>query len=333
MTMPLALQTGAPNNMLLYILIGMTVLILVALGKRFFVNLFETITAPAASMHHHGRSETFFFSFMVVLFGGLIGALVLTALQPKVHDTFVQVAKDTGRELAQGNGNPNYRDTAADWADNKILNNLETYVEGNLIWLPGVALAMWFVVGFMFWLFSKMFGAQTTLGNFLGALSYGYFFYSIGFALYLPSLIKAWTNMLFALPAAPDMDGLTIAGAVLMFYGAILIAIGVVNSSEITIGQFIVCFILYAILAGGSMSALQYYQFMPKAATFSSEVKSLDPSKAGYRLPGANGGGGAPPPPPSPPPSEGTRKPGGVDHGDQNRHPGRGGGDSSSEGE
>jgi hypothetical protein len=333
MTMPLALLQGAPDKMLLYMMIAITVLVAIALGRRFFVNLFEVITAPTASLHHHGRNETFFFSLMVVFLGGVIGALALTVAQPQVQQGMQDLSQSVGHELAQGNSNPNYREMSATYATEIISTNIDTYVTANIPWLPAVLLAFWLIVGLLFWLLTKMFGAQATAGNFLGSLSYGYFFYGIGFALCLPAIVKLLTNILYGLSAQLSFDPLTIAGLVLVLYGLILIIMGIIQGAEIGGGQFIVCAILFLIVVGGGLIALLYYQFMPQASSFAAQVRSLDPSKAGFHMPGDTGGGAPPPPPSEPSKDEGTHVDGGgVNSQTGGKHPVAGGGSASTSG-
>jgi hypothetical protein len=308
MTLPLALlQAAAPNSTLL-VIGGITVVLLVVLGKSFFVGLFEVITAPGASVRHHGESNTFFFTMMVVLLGGLIGVVILTMQQGAVSQDFTQYSNDTGSAIAQGNSNAIYREMAGRWGAAKIDNSLQNYVVGNLIWLPLFMVASWIVVGLIFWVLTKMFGSQASVSAFLGSMSFGYMFWGIALALMLPWLVKTVANGLFAQQATLTPGIPVIIGGVIALYAFVLIVLGIVQASEISGGQFIVAFMLFAILAGGLGWYMTTYQIKPKVDEFTGRVTSLDPSKPGFSMPDlAPGGGGMSlPPPPSTPGDQGT---------------------------
>jgi len=98
----------------LFIILGViTIATLIALGLRFFVNMFEVITAPGASLSHHGQNDNFFFSIFVVFLGGLIGTFGLLALQAELKLAFHSFAETVCNDAALLNTNLNYRDIAA----------------------------------------------------------------------------------------------------------------------------------------------------------------------------------------------------------------------------
>src|SRR5689334_22949597 len=112
MSLPFALLQGTDTKTMLIMLGVITLGILVALGKRFFVSMFEVITAPGASLGHYGRENNAFFSLFIVFLGGLIGLFYLTLQQPQISSKLSETAMSVGQGIAQGNSNANYRDIA-----------------------------------------------------------------------------------------------------------------------------------------------------------------------------------------------------------------------------
>lgn len=289
MDFPLALLQASDNMMMLVLLAVFTLGVMIALGKRFFVGIFEVVTAPQASLGYHGKENTLFFSVMIVFLGGLIGLVYLTFQQPQISSDLSSFAKTTGQAIAQGNSNPTYRPIAGEMASSRIDNVLQTYVVGNFQWFPVYMIAVWLLTGLLFWACAKMFGTQTSLSAFLGALSFPYFFSAIASALSLPESVKSMTGALFLQPAQPSLGPAMIVASVLSLYAFILFCMAVVQSAEISAGQFIVCLLLIAIVVGGANYYFLTQQFMKQAEAFSGEITAFDPSQSG-------GGGSAPPP-------------------------------------
>lgn len=294
MYLPLALLQASDDQTTLIMLAVVTLGVLIALGKNFFAALWEIITAPQASLAHHGQKNTLFFAVMVVFLGGLIGLLYLTFQQPQISSGFTSFAKEAGQQIAQGNSNPNYREIAGNWAADRIDNALQTYVVGNFIWFPIYMLVVWLINGILFFGMSKMFGTQTSLSDFLGALAYPYFFSAIASALLLPSSAKGQAAALFGQTPPQEIDVPIIIAGVLVLYAFVLLCMAVIQAAEISAGQFIVCLILASILAGGVGYYFMTQKFVPMADEFQGEVASYDPSKANFRMPGS--GSYAPPP-------------------------------------
>jgi hypothetical protein len=287
MELPLALLQASNDQTTLILLSVITLVVLVSLGKRFFVALWEILLAPQASLSHHGRDNTFMFAVMVVFLGGLIGLVYLTFQQPQISSDFSRFAASTGSQIAQGNSNANYREIAGRLGGDRIDNALQTFVVGNFIWFPALWLVLWIVTGLLFFLMSKMFGSQTSASDFLGALAYPFFFYAIADALSLPAQATLLTGSLFGQSPDTAMGLPTIIAAVLGFYGFVLFCMAVVQAAEISFGQFIVCLILAGILKGGAGYYLMTQQFQPMADSFVGEVTSYDPSKPGFKMPGS----------------------------------------------
>jgi hypothetical protein len=301
MYFPVALLQGSDDKMMLGMVAGAILILLIALGKRFFVALFEVITSPQASLGYHGKENTFLFSMFVVFLGGVLGLLYLTLQQPQISSDLSGFAKSTGQSIAQGNSNQTYRQISGEWAASRIDNALQTYVVGNFLYFPVLMVGIWFLNGLLFWLCSKMFGAQASLPAFLGALSWAYFFYGIANALSLSSAVKSITGSLFQQQPTPDMSIPVIVSLVLSLYAFILFCMGVVQAAEIGIGQLIVCILLIGIVVGGAEYYFFSQQFVPQASAFSGEITSYDPSQPGFTIgggsytPPADTGGSAPP--------------------------------------
>ena len=133
--------TEGPSSQLLIVfgIIGLAVL--VALGGRFFTNLFEVVTAPGASLGHHGRNDQFFFSLFVVFLGGLIGSVVLLVKQAAIIEAFRTAASVIAEAAARGNANEIYRGDAMNWGVNTMMSNFDIYVTANFIFYPIVVVA------------------------------------------------------------------------------------------------------------------------------------------------------------------------------------------------
>src|SRR5690606_38547757 len=146
---PLALLQASADQMMPIMLIVLTIGVLIALGKRFFVALFEIITAPQASLAYHGKENTLFFAVMVVFLGGLIGLVYLTFQQPQISSDLQSFSQSVGSQIAQGNSNPNYRDIAGEMAAARIFKNIDTYVVGNFVLYPLLCIGQWLLMGLM----------------------------------------------------------------------------------------------------------------------------------------------------------------------------------------
>jgi len=142
------LQIGSTSGQELFIILGVIMLAtLIALGLKFFVNIFEVLTAPGASMRHHGQSDNFFFSIFVVFLGGLIGTFGLLASKTVLAEEFTSHATQVCNDIALGNNNENYRAIAAGWGLDTMVDNFDILVLDNLIFFPVVMVLVWLIVG------------------------------------------------------------------------------------------------------------------------------------------------------------------------------------------
>ena len=272
-------EAHQPDNKLLIIYGAVILVALIFLGLRFLVSMFEIITAPTASLKHHGENNHFFQSMVIVFLGGSIGTLILLLNQSKLAAAWEQYSSSTASGLAMLNSNLNYRGIAQEWAQGKLDSNFSSYVVDNLIWLPVVLTVLWIVIGLLTFFFSKILGGQTTAAGFLGAVAYGTFFINIAVGLLGVALIQA-----MAAKSMPPLDGMSIAGLVLLAYGLILWLMGANTAPENTSGQTAGVMIFLLIIIGG-VAFLIYSQVVdPKYKEFAAAVESLDPSK-GQEIP------------------------------------------------
>lgn len=260
----------------LFIVLGIIALAsLVALGGKFFVNLFEVITAPSASLGHHGVNDNFFFSIIVVFLGGLIASALMIHSRQELATEFHDYSTAVCSEAAQQNSSEVYRGIASEWGVTTMDSQFGIYLLDNLIFVPVALVLLWLVLGLVAWVGVKIVGSQATLGNLLGSLAYGCLFMSIGFGLIAPYIVAAVHGMVSQQPEMPG--GMAIAGIVLLIYGLVLYLIGLGQGGGITAGQVIAPIILLLIVIGG-VGYLVYYQTHPTFETFLDSIRSYNPS-------------------------------------------------------
>ncbi|MCH7472066.1 hypothetical protein IIA79_03840 [bacterium] len=273
------MQAAAGDNMVLYGILGLgTLTALIALGFGFLRNLFEIITAPTASLRHHGHSDNVFFSVVMVFLGGLIATFILVVSQEQLSQSFNDYASTVSSDIAMMNSNPTYRDIAEKNCLDRMNGNFNVYLMNNLVFFPVVMVILWLVIGFLAFLGARMFGGQCTVGDFLSSTAYGAFFSSIGlgmaFLLFL-QLLASSASQDFGQLGQPNILG--IIGAILLVYGVILFLIGAVQAAELTGGQLVgVIFILLVVLGG--LSYWGYYSSNQAFEDFSSEIQTFNPA-------------------------------------------------------
>jgi hypothetical protein len=273
---------GTPDKRL-YMLLGLfTLMVLVALGLKLFTNMWEVVTAPSASLRHVGRMDNFFFSIALVFLAGLIATFVLLANQPQMENGFHSFAAQWCSQVAQGNGNPTYRDDAANLGTGTLDALVKAYLFNNLVFYPVVAVLFWLVGGFIVFLIARMFGGHTTAGDLLGTLAYPMFFFTIGKACALAGVVPGMDSL--ATGGTPPMGVLAIVGAVLILYAVVLWLIGIVQAAELTTAQMIGVIVVLGIVLGGCGTAWYQYGAKKSIDNFKVKITSHDPSKPGYKI-------------------------------------------------
>lgn len=269
-------QTEPVIGQQLYIILGViTLATLIALGLRFFVNMFEVITAPTASLSHHGQNDNFFFSIFVVFLGGLIGTFGLLTVRAELQQAFHTFSVTVCNNAALNNTNLNYRDIAASYGINIMDGNFDIYVASNLVFFPIVMVVMWLFIGSVCYLGAKMLGSSSAYGNFLGSLAYSAFFASIGLgfaALFIIQGMAAYVEQGSASPAV-----LSIIGLVLLLYALVLFFIGIAQGGDLASGPVAgVVIVLLVILAGVGFGL--YYYAAPIWEAFTAQIQNYNPA-------------------------------------------------------
>ncbi len=271
-TLALLLQADDPGNRNLLILGVAIVGCLLVLGLRFFRALFEVITAPQASLGHHGRSDGFMHSLMIVLLGGLIGTLVVFLQLDKIKDGLSAFAQSVSTMVASGATNKNYADVIGSTALTTVNQNVDNYVINNLILLPLYFVAMWILVSLLAFAFSKMLGGQSTMPGMAGALAYSYFFMAIGTCMALTTQIGMLPSMFGAAAgASPGMDVVAIIGMILNLFGVILFLMGISQGGDLTVGATVGVLVFMLIILGGG----EYFGFYKAKEAFDGWVGKL----------------------------------------------------------
>ncbi|MCB1220558.1 MAG: hypothetical protein H7A35_03175 [Planctomycetales bacterium] len=285
------LQGDDTTGMMLIALVVLTLVSFVVLGLKFFVNLFEVVTAPGASLKHHGQSDTAFYSFAVVFLGHLIGSIVLVLNRAQMSAGYQEFAVEFGKQLAMSNPNGNYRDVAANWATGKLDVLYQTMVDSNLLWLGLFGLFIWVIAGLVFFLAAKMFGSPVSLSDMMSTTAYPMFFYTIGWCCYTAASFSSFAVFGDGFKPASLMGNsvLYIVGSVIMLYAVILYAIAFMQATDLGFGQLIVGYLLYSLIMGGIYFGVTSKIITPAVEQFASDVVSLDFSKSGYKLPGSEG--------------------------------------------
>ena len=282
MTLVLAQTVGSSSDPKLLMVMGIIcLLVLVALGGKFFVNLFEVITAPAASLGHHGKSDNFFFSMFVVFWGGMIGSVVLLLNQVLIAEEFTSIATLVGNSIAESNYSEVYRLDAAAWGTSMLVNGFETNILSNFIFFPVIAVICWLLSGSLLYMFSKLLGGLGELSEFLGSLAYGAMFMSIGFAMsfvtYVQSLGLVGSLVGTGNITPPSPDAISIVGIVLSIYGLVLLLIGISQGASITGGQVVGVVLIYLILIGLTSYLIQSQAVAPAFEDFTIKIINHDP--------------------------------------------------------
>ena len=291
MTVALALlQAGQIHDKTLFIILGVvTLLVLVALGLKFWRNMFEVITAPAASLGYHGQNDNIFFSLVVVVLGGLIGTFILVNAQGEMVQGFHTYAVTISNVIAEGGASSTYRDVAATWGANKIDATFANYFISNLPLFPVMMVLNWLLVGILAFLGSKMFGGHTTLSTLLGAFAYPYFFFGIGQAAYIVAVIGSFKDIAAMATGGGNPSGINMlwltVGLVLSLYGVILWFIALAQGGQLAAGGIVGVLVVMLIVIGG-VEALFYYQgFKPWSEQLVTNIQSIDPSKPNFTMP------------------------------------------------
>ena len=289
----LAMLQGADDTtgMMLVALAVFTVICFFALGLKFFVNLFEVVTAPGASLKHHGSNDTAFYSIAVVFLGHLIGSIVLVLNRSQMSAGYHAFAEEFGTALAAANPNHNYQDVAANWATSTLDALYQTQVDTNLLWLGLWGMAIWVLAGLVYFLAAKMFGSPVSLSDLMSTTAYPMFFYTIGWCCYTAATFSGFQAFSEGFKPASMMGQsvLYIVGMVIMLYAIVLYAIAFMQATDLGFGQLIVGFLLYSLITGGIYFGIMNKVAGPAISKFTSDVASVDFSKPGYTLPGSEG--------------------------------------------
>lgn len=269
----LSLYAGDADQEMLIILGIITLAVLIVLGFKFFVNLFEVITAPAASLGHHGKNDNFFFSVVVVFLGGLIGTAVLLLKKTEIVDKFHEYARGVADFAAQANPSEIYRGDAADWGFNQLSMGFDNFVVSNFIFYPVVMVIIWLLIGIFCYLFSRMFGGMCAAGDFLGSVAYGSFFFAIGLGLSFPTAVAALAD-----PAALQPDVMGIIGVLLLIYGLVLSIIGMMQAAGLSGAQVVGVVLIMLILLGG-LGYFIYSSATPLMDDFQGQISRHNPAR------------------------------------------------------
>lgn len=273
-------QAGSMPEQQLYIILGViTLATVIALGLRFFINIFEVITAPAASLRHHGQNDNFFFSIFVVFLGGLIGAFGLLAKQSALTQAFHDYAATVCNDVSLQGVNANYREIAATWGINALDSNFDIFVTSNLVFFPIVMVVLWLVVGSICYVGARVLGGQSEYGAFLGSLAYSSFFASIGLGFI--SLFAIQTLGATAAKTSPMPGVLAIIGIVLMLYSLVLFLMGIAQGADLAGGQVIGVLVVLIIVLGGIGFGCYYYA-QPAWESFTAEIQNYNPASGSY---------------------------------------------------
>jgi hypothetical protein len=260
----------------LFIILGViTIATLIALGLRFFVNMFEVITAPGASLSHHGQNDNFFFSIFVVFLGGLIGTFGLLAQQAQLSQAFHTFAETVCNDAALLNTNLNYRDIAANYGIRIMDGNFDIFVSSNLVFFPILMVVLWLLVGTVCFLGAKMLGSHTAYGDFLGSIAYSAFFASIGLG--FTSLLIIQGMAAYVQQGGISPGALSIVGLVLLLYALILFFMGIAQGGDLASGPVVGVVIVLIFVLGGIGFGIYYYA-KPIWEDFTSQIQSYDPS-------------------------------------------------------
>jgi hypothetical protein len=227
--------------------------------------------------------------------GGAIGAIIIIMNQQDIVTEFGIFARDWAEQLAGLNGNPTYRPIAQQWAEGKLVGGFDTFVVSNLIWFPIIAIMNWILFGFLTWLFTKIMGGTSDAAGFLGSLSFGAFFSTIGISM----LLADQSGQVFAmLPGLGGESGsgslvspqtalgvLTIIGIIFTVYGLVLSLMAVNLAPENTVGQTVGVMVFLLVITGGIAYLIMSQAIQPNMSEFVSKVQNIDMSRPGSEMP------------------------------------------------
>lgn len=273
----LALLQSEPDvSQQLFIILGViTLATLIALGLRFFVNMFEVITAPGASLSHHGQNDNFFFSIFVVFLGGLIGTFGMMSIKGQLTQAFHSFAVTVCNDAALLNTNQHYRDIAADYGINIMDGYFDVFVAQNLVFFPILMVVLWTFIGTICFLGAKMLGSHAAYGNFLGSIAYSAFFASIGLGFSALLIIQGMQAYVEQSGITPGV--LSIIGLVLLLYALILFFMAIAHGGDLASGPVVGVVIVLLVVMVGIIAGIHYYA-KPVWEDFTSQIQSYDPS-------------------------------------------------------
>jgi len=273
----LALLQSEPDvSQQLFIILGViTLATLIALGLRFFVNMFEVITAPGASLSHHGQNDNFFFSIFVVFLGGLIGTFGMLSIKGQLTMAFHAFAQAVCSNAALLNTNQHYRDIAADYGINILDGNFDVFVAQNLVFFPILMVVLWIFVGTICFLGAKMLGSHAAYGNFLGSIAYSGFFASIGLGFSALLIIQGMQAYVEQGSLTPGV--LSIVGLLLLLYALILFFMAIAQGADLASGPVVGVVIILVVVLAGVIAGIHYYA-KPIWEGFTSQIQTYDPS-------------------------------------------------------
>jgi hypothetical protein len=254
-----------------WVLLAVIALCIIATGIRFFSNFFQAYFLPHLSLKRIAEEDHQFYSFAIVLCGCLLIPLGLSLTGPsldKVADT--QISSIVSVQMMSASSP--YKDIAQEKATADLTGWFTMIFHDNILVLPVVPLALWFVTIILLWLFGKLFQTPLTLGHFIRTMSYNGFLYGLaaGLAIYA---------QVMSMSGDPFPSWLTLVSLLLGFYAVIHFIISLVQGLDVPPTGIIVSLILTLVIMGGIGWFLNYQYIAPNWQTYWNGINSFDPSR------------------------------------------------------
>ncbi len=251
-------------------------LCLLALGENFLPNIYYAVTAPTYSLRIMSKEDSFSFSILLVFLGGLFIGLYAAFLDPAIQSAYTTFSNNLVDTILAAYPNPTYKDIIFQAGVERMHNYFEAIYTNNIVWFPVAWVAIWFIVGGLYWFMARLFGSPSTYKELLSSLAYYYVLYGVIAGYFM---LHAAVSSLSASPGQVAVNAVDAIGSLVMLVGLIYFLICVAQGAEIGIAQTIISFIVISAVLGGIGAALWMYKFSPTFQAFASELQSADPSR------------------------------------------------------
>ncbi len=251
-------------------------LCVIALGENSLGNLYYAITAPTYSLRMYAREDTFAFSLLLTLLGGLFMGLFASLTFSQLEGAFSTFANNFVGDALAGYPNPIYKADILSNGVGRMEAAFDVYYGSSFVWFPVLWLFLWLISGFLYWFLGRLFGSPAIYKEVLSGLAYWFGTNGIVMGFFYFYLSR---SSLLAEPGSVSVSFLDVVGVLVSLLFLVYFIICISQSADIGAVQAVILFILINAVIGGIITAIMVYQTFPALEAFKSELMSADPSK------------------------------------------------------